>query len=815
MARTSLRRAIAVGVAAGLLLFGALYGVYGLRYERDLSRQRAEAAEALATLRTHLEAELHARLHLAEAVAAYVKAHPDLTPPTFRELARLLTGNRPGIRSLQLAKDSVVSHVYPLKGNEPAVGLRLLELPGQREAVARALRLGDTVVAGPVELVQGGTAFIARTPIRVPDPAGEPRYWGLATVIIDMAALFEAAGLPGWSRDLRLAIQGRDATGANGAVFYGDPALLEADPVTTTVALPNGGWRLAAIPEGGWSPALAYNLEYWLFACLLTALVAGLTGLLFYRPARLAEANRSLQREIADHKRTEALLQQSRDEVVGQKGLQETLLHTIPVPAFMKDAEGRYLTCNQAFEAFLGRPRGEIVGRTVFDLAPPDLARRYRAADDALLRSGSLQSYEANVQQADGERRAVQFYKAAFRHPDGTVAGLVGAMLDITERKETENELQAARRRAEQAVEERTRFVAAASHDLRQPLHALSLFVGRLQEQTRDAGRFEDLARDIRLCTDSLVELFDSLMDISKLDAGALSPALENVPVRPLLERIAADHAPLAEQRGLGLHVAGPDLTAHSDPGLLERLLRNLVANAVRYTAHGGVLLACRRRGGSLRIEVWDTGPGIPEAEHAAIFREFYQGRHDHRRQGQGLGLGLSIVQRLAALLESPVDLCSRPGRGTVFRVRVPEGQAPPEAAGAAAPAPGDLAGLRVLAVDDEAAVLAALRATLEGWGCLVETAADGEQARSRARATCPDVLLCDYRLAEGERGPEVIRRLRETCGPALPAALVTGDTSDPVRDEAEAAGCPLLVKPLRPAKLRAFLTGLRRPARR
>ncbi|HKJ77384.1 MAG TPA: hybrid sensor histidine kinase/response regulator, partial [Gammaproteobacteria bacterium] len=418
-----------------------------------------------------------------------------------------------------------------------------------------------------------------------------------------------------------------------------------------------------------------------------------------------------------------------------------------------------------------------------------------------------------DVQHQDGGRRTVQFYKAAFRNPDGTVGGLVGAMLDVTERKEAEHQLQAARRRAERAVEERTRFVAAASHDLRQPLHALSLFVGRLQEQARESGQLEELARDIRLCTDSLVELFDSLMDISKLDAGALSPALEDVPLRPLLDRIATDHAPFAEQRGLRLRTAGPALTAHSDPALLERLLRNLVANAVRYTSRGGILLACRRRGANLRIEVWDTGPGIPETEHAAIFREFYQGQRDDRPHGQGLGLGLSIVQRLAALLDSPVDLCSRPGRGTVFRVEVPVGQPVPRTAPAAAATAGSLADLRVLAVDDEAAALSALRTTLEGWGCTVETAADGDQARDRAGAAAPDVVLCDYRLAGDERGPDVIHRLRQICGPELPAALVTGDTSTSVQDAARAAGCRLLVKPLRPAKLRALLTGLTRTA--
>ena len=803
-------RAVAAGAVTALALLVGLSAVHQVRHERDVGQRRAEAAQAVNTLRTRLEEELHARLYLTDALAAYVKAHPELTDAAFMELARLLTGKHTAIRSLQLARDTVISHVYPRRGNEAAVGLHLLELRAQREPVARALRLRDTVVAGPVDLVQGGTAFIARTPILVPRGGSELRYWGLASVVIDMEGLFQAANLWRWSRHLRLAIQGSDSKGPAGQVFFGEGSVFRADPVETTVRLPNGSWRLAAVPENGWSPRSVHDVEFWLFGALLTAAGGVLVGLLVYRPEQLAEANRWLQREIADHKRTAELLQQSRDELVGQKSLQETLLNTIPVPAFMKDAEGRYLTCNPAFEEYLGVSRRQLVGRTVFELAPADLAQRYRAADDALLRTGSLQIYEANVQCATGEQRTVQFYKARFHNPDGSVGGLVGAMLDVTERKEAERELQAARRRAEQAVEERTRFVAAASHDLRQPLHALSLFVGQLEERARAIGDLQGLARDIRLCTDSLVELFDTLMDISKLDAGAVAPAMEELPVRPLLDRLATDHSPLAAQHGLQLRVAGPPLTVRTDPALLERLLRNLLANALKYTARGGVLLACRRRGDTVRIEVWDTGPGIPEAEQTAIFREFYQGEDVRQEHAQGLGLGLSIVQRLATLMDHPLDLCSRPGHGSVFRLQVPAASAAPQPAAVAAPGVPGLAGLRVLAVDDEQAALEALRGSLEDWGCEVATARDREEAVRQASRFDggPDVVLCDYRLGHGEYGTAVIGRLRQHLGPDLRAALITGDTSEAIRTEAQAADCRLLHKPVRPAKLRALLAG-------
>lgn len=809
MATASPYRALVAAFATAGLLLVVLHGIQQVRTDRDLQRQRNQVSASLNTLRNRLEEGLNARIYITEALHAYTKAHPAIEQDEFADLARMLAGRRGGIRSIQLAEDTVVSHIYPTEGNETVRGLRLLELPDQRDAVLHAIRSGGTVVAGPVELVQGGVAFIARTPIFVPNPPDAERYWGLATVLIDRDHLFRQAGLHRVSQEVRLAIRGHDGEGAAGAVFYGPERVFAARPVTTTVRFPNGSWELAAVPESGWGPGRAETAEYWLFALLFTAAGSALVGLLVHRPAQLSQTNRWLKQEIEDHKRTAVALHESTDALNAQRMLQETLIDTVPVPVFMKDANGRYVACNTAFEAFLGKDRADIIGRTVHEVAPADLANRYRSADNALFRQGGQQVYEAEVQRADGRRRTVQFYKAAFRDGDGSAGGIVGTMLDVTERKENEEALREARRRAEDTVEERTRFLAAASHDLRQPLHALGLFVAQLQSATANRPDLHPLADNIRLCTDSLIGLFDTLMDISKLDAGAIAPQAEAFPVAPLLQRLAADHAPLAAEKGLALRAAPTGAFAYSDPALLERLLRNLLSNAIRYTDTGGVMIGCRREGAGLRLEVWDTGHGIPESEREAIFGEFYQGSQPTRDR-QGLGLGLAIVRRLATLLGHRLDLRSRAGGGSVFAVSIPRAAAVPGPGRAEPAALPDLAQMRVLLIDDERQVREAVRGLLGQWGCRVTTADSGDAAMARVgEAAPPDVILCDYRLSATERGAEVIRGLRERGGP-VPVVLITGDTSAEVRQAAEAVGSHLLFKPVQPAKLRALLLALR-----
>jgi two-component system, sensor histidine kinase len=371
--------------------------------------------------------------------------------------------------------------------------------------------------------------------------------------------------------------------------------------------------------------------------------------------------------------------------------------------------------------------------------------------------------------------------------------------------------LSAAKEEADRSNVAKSRFLAAASHDLRQPLHALGLFAGALEDGVRDPEA-RDLVSKIQDSTRALEEMFDALLDVSRLDAGVMDVHVTDLSLLPLLQRLEAEFTPQAQRKGLRLRVMPSRLAVRSDPVLLSRIMQNLVSNAVRYTDRGRIVVGCRRRGGQVRLEVADTGRGIAPERRGEIFEEFHRVETDPARTGEGLGLGLSIVERLARLLDHRIEVDSTPGRGSVFRITVPRASRGAPASEQPAPhAPLHLGGVSVLVVDDDVTVLDATRQQLERWGCRVRAAPSAVEAcdPERLAAASPDVIVADYQLAGGATGIEAIAAIRVMLGRPVPAVLVTGATSPDALGAARAGGFPLLHKPLAPAKLRAALTQL------
>jgi signal transduction histidine kinase/CheY-like chemotaxis protein len=377
--------------------------------------------------------------------------------------------------------------------------------------------------------------------------------------------------------------------------------------------------------------------------------------------------------------------------------------------------------------------------------------------------------------------------------------------------------------RAERALaresELKSHLIASASHDLRQPLHALNLFVGRLRDEADPVERSRLVGR-IDASVASMNELFESLLDMTKLDAGIMRPSVADLPVQRLLERVETTFGEAAQKKGLELRIVANSGWVASDPILLERILLNLASNAVRYSERGGVVVGCRRRGVMLRIDVCDSGPGIPEEERRRIFGEFYQLAQPEVQRREGLGLGLAIVDRLCRLLGHRVEVDSVPGRGSRFSVTVPLAARPPAEAEMVAGAPllaiADPArGKRIMVIDDDMLVLDGMRSILHGWGCAVETAVSGDAALARLAhdGARPDLIISDSRLADGESGIDAIARLRAALGPGVPALVITGDTAPGRLREASAAGFPLLHKPVSPMALRTTLNRLLRRA--
>ena len=367
---------------------------------------------------------------------------------------------------------------------------------------------------------------------------------------------------------------------------------------------------------------------------------------------------------------------------------------------------------------------------------------------------------------------------------------------------------EAARAQAEAANRSKTQFFAAANHDLRQPLHALGLMAAALSERSRDPG-VTGLVSSINASVEALEGLFNELLDMSKLDAGAVKPELRDFPVSRILDRLRLELAPEAAEKGLRLRVTGSRAWVRSDPVLLERILRNLISNAIRYTARGGVVAGARRRGGALTLEVWDSGVGIAEAERGRIFEEFYQLGNAGRSSRKGLGLGLAIIQRLCHLLGYRVRVDSRPGRGSVFRFEVPMVAPVPEAPQVRAPAArprGELSGRLVVVIDDEPAIVEGMRSLLATWGAEVLGSSDGDDVMRELErlGRLPDLLIVDYRLASERLGTDVIDELRTVLDPEIPAIVVTGSSTPDLAERIRARGDDLLAKPVLPADLRA-----------
>ena len=421
------------------------------------------------------------------------------------------------------------------------------------------------------------------------------------------------------------------------------------------------------------------------------------------------------------------------------------------------------------------------------------------------------------------------------RRPDGTMlevasnplpsGGFVAVYTDVSDRYRAAAALREANESLEQRIAERThalsdakaeaeranrgktRFLAAAGHDLLQPLQAAHLFLSALAERVSDPA-IAQIDASLR----SVGHLLGEVLEVSKLDGGAARPEAADFRVADLLRPLGEEFSALAGQNGLSFRAVACSASVRSDPAMLRRILQNFLGNAVRYTGSGRVLLGCRRRAGQLVIEVWDSGPGIPEDKLREIFIEFH--RLDtvtgDRGQGLGLGLGLAIVERLAGLLGHEVSVRSRPGRGSCFSVTVPLAVAPvaPRAPNVGARRLGGaFDGALVLFIENDAAIAGAMSDLLAGWSCEVVCGATAEEGLARLGDRRPDVILSDYHLDHGRAGLEALAILRARFGSETPAALITADRAVELREATEAAGYRLMHKPVRPGALRALLT--------
>ena len=525
--------------------------------------------------------------------------------------------------------------------------------------------------------------------------------------------------------------------------------------------------------------------------------------------------------------------------------LLQSALENVSQGISVVDSELRVVAWNRRYLDLYGYPPGFVrVGRPVEDLLRYNAGRGELGPGDPAatvarrlthLRRGTAYVFER--QRADGTVLEIRGNPM----PGG---GFVTSYTDVTSRRRALQALEEANQSLERRVGERTReltamnaelleakavaeranlgktrFLAAAGHDLLQPLNAAGLFAGALQQKLDDDGQ-RGLLADLEGCLGSAEALLSDLLDISRLDAGVIRASVSEFPVDELLSELEGEFRLQAAARGLALRVHPSGTAARSDRKLLRRVLQNFISNALRYTTHGGVVIGVRRGHRTLRIGAWDTGTGIAEDQRARVFEEFYRGAPRLAgREPEGFGLGLAIVERIARVLGHRLGLRSQTGRGSGFWIEVPRAAAavPATVTRAEFRPAGELAGVRVLCIDNDPAALRGIASLLDSWGCEV-ACADGAAEPASASVPAgfsPDVLIVDYHLEGDTTGLDLITALRGRLGRQVPVLMVSADASEQVRAEAEASGCVFLRKPLKPLAVRSALRRLIEPASR
>ena len=465
-------------------------------------------------------------------------------------------------------------------------------------------------------------------------------------------------------------------------------------------------------------------------------------------------------------------------------------LDAAPDAMIIIDASGSIRFANRQVCALFGYAHEEIVGHRIEELMPERFRARHSGHRKDYVDNPRVRPMGAGLElygcRRDGSEFPVEISLSAVEDGGGPDLLVAAALRDVSDHKRIEAELIVAREEAERANLAKSRFLATASHDLRQPLQTLSLLSGALRRMVRD-GDAADVLRQQEQAIRAMSRLLNALLDISKLESGAIKPEPADFTVAALFKELRSDFASLAANKGLKLQVDECTVGAHSDPSLVLQILSNLVSNAIKYTREGWVRLRCLHDQGLVRIDVLDTGIGIPADQVRYIYDEFYQIGVATNASRDGYGLGLSIVQRLVKLLDLRLDVHSEPGKGSAFSLLLPSSSGKVSSLRAAAEQPSALPPradkVRVLLVEDDAAVRDATRLLLrvEGYE-VIAVASLGQALQNAHNGASPDVLVTDYHLGEAETGTQLIAALRESLGVPLKAVLITGDTSSAIK---------------------------------
>ncbi len=730
----------ALVIASALLVAAAGVTIsyrLALAHHRDATeRARAQVVSRLDEARGNLSRELFASTSLTQGLISVVRLQGDISQGQFNALAATLLEQRSVIRSIALAPDNVVRFIYPLQGNEAALGLDYTRIPEQRDAVIRAMTEKRTVVAGPLNLVQGGSAIIARTPVlTVASAGGGARYWGIAATVVDVTGLFTAAGLDRAARELRVGLRGRDGTGAAGPIFWGDPKVFDEQPVEMDVPLPSGSWRIAAVPARGWPVFAARRAPMFVYGSLLSLAVAVLVlAVLTVSHARRVEVLQRTRTEttLRQTNRALQLFSQCNGAVVRATDEQALLAEICRIAvesagyrmawvgraehderrtvrpvtfagpgAFLDEihvswADDRHGRGTAGNAIRTGKP---AIGR---DLANNpafavwrDVFLTYRFASAIAIPLmvggevyGALLVYAAEADAFDTTEvelladlgRNISHGIAAIRARQerrDAIEALERARAELEERVAARTrELLVAKEAAESADHLKSAFLATMSHELRTPLNSIIGFTGVLLQAL--AGPLNEEQRKqlgmVQASARHLLALINDVLDLSKIEAGQLRVTAEPLDLRSTLERAVQAVRPLAERKGLHLELRVRDGVGAwvGDERRIEQIVINLLGNALKFTERGGITVEASGDLDAVRVTVSDTGIGIAPEHLEAVFRPFHQIDSGLTRRHEGTGLGLSICRRLVELMGGTIGVRSTPGTGSSFSFSLP-----------------------------------------------------------------------------------------------------------------------------------------------
>jgi two-component system, sensor histidine kinase len=491
------------------------------------------------------------------------------------------------------------------------------------------------------------------------------------------------------------------------------------------------------------------------------------------------------------------------------------ILDSAPDAILVVDRTGTIVFANRQVSALLGYTHSQVVGSSIEQLLPErlrgqHLTHRQRYFEHARLRPMGI-GLDLSARRSDGSEVPVEISLSPIEGADGPL--VAAAIRDVTERRQVQLELRRAREAADAANRAKSRFLATASHDLRQPLQTLALLNGAM----RRSGVAADLADALGqqdMAIDAMGRLLNALLDISKLESGAIQPTVTDFTVATLFAQLRSEFAQLAADKGLDLKVQSCDDSVQSDPSLVSQVLRNLLSNAIKYTREGWVLLRCAHEPSRVRLEVLDSGVGIPATDMAHIFEEFYQVGVPSNVAREGYGLGLAIVRRISEILGASLAVSSEPGRGSLFSIALPAGAAGgPAVSSPERPVPPARATRRLprlLLVEDDPAVRRATQMLLRVAGYATVAVDNRSEALAQAAGDPkPEIIIADYHLEAGETGLEVIAAVRQLLGRPLKAVLVSGDTSSALRGIQTDAQLRIASKPINAEELLALLDEL------